>query len=108
MNRLENFYKTTLKLHDQLKRVRNNEKKADKLARINILIEKRAHLMSQVAPPFSKEEKKMINELIKFNEEIQNTLNELLTDESAEKGDVYAYQTHSPRPEKRQEMFIYR
>ncbi|MDC3412235.1 hypothetical protein NC797_00940 [Aquibacillus sp. 3ASR75-11] len=77
MNRLEAFSQTTKKLHELLQQQQNAEDRDEMIASINILIEKRAHLLTQIEPPFTEEEKKTGEELIPVNKEIQEMLSAL-------------------------------
>jgi flagellar protein FliT len=77
MNRLRAFSQTTKKLHELLHQQNDLENREETIARINIMIEKRAHLLLQIQPPFSEEEKELGEELIPINQEIQTKMNEL-------------------------------
>lgn len=80
MNKVQKLYDMTKKLYDILNQPITNYNREEVIKQINTLVEKRGHYIDRLAPPYTNEEKKIGQDIIRFNKKIQEHMQQLFND----------------------------
>src|SRR5699024_3133662 len=80
MARLNNVLHITEQLNALLSMDITAKNREDVIGQINELVEKRGELMNQVTPPFTDEEKRIGQEVVALNKQIQAKMNDIFTE----------------------------
>ncbi|WP_019377748.1 flagellar protein FliT [Virgibacillus halodenitrificans] len=84
MNRLEVLFEQTEQLQDVLNQERNYKNRAEIIEQVNQLIEKRDESLTDIKPPYTKEEELLGKKLVQLNTEIEQLMQEIFTELKAE------------------------
>ncbi|WP_373893377.1 flagellar protein FliT [Virgibacillus natechei] len=77
MNRLQSLYDVSLQLKNVLDQDITAKNRGSVIEKVNELVEKRGKFMNDLTEPYTGEEKRLGQELVPLNEEIQVAMNQL-------------------------------
>lgn len=84
MNRLQPLYDVTVQLKNVLDQDITAKNRGSVIEKVNELVEKRGQFMNDLTEPYTEEEKRLGQQLVPLNEDIQVSMNQLFHQLKAE------------------------